>query len=57
MKSVWYKSEAEMPSGHSAEDFMVGVKHVTWDLMGEVWFWDSQGLEMLIKGMGLDEIA
>lgn len=26
MKSVLYKFEAKMPSGHSAEDFTVGVK-------------------------------
>lgn len=35
MKSVLYKFKAEMPSGHSAEDFTVGVKHILWDLTGE----------------------
>lgn len=36
---------------------MVGIRHIIWKLREEVWSWDSKVLEMLVKGMGIDEIA
>lgn len=56
MNLVLIMFETEMPSSHSIGDFTVGIRYIFSEVKGEVLSWESQALEMLVKGVGLDEI-
>lgn len=56
MNLVFVMFETDMASSHSIGDFTVGIRYIFSELRGEVLSWESQALEMLVKGMGLHEI-
>lgn len=57
MNSVSFRFETEMLSSPSIGAFMAGGRYIVWELRGGLWSRESQGLEMLVKDVCLDENA